>query len=120
MSLKCDNNKEAHKDKNICSISAKNNIGIKEMLTQLSTLINFKTEKLPSDNMFLCNARQVALFKRADAVIRRAIDLLLCNKEMDIVASELKDFVPIVDEMLGKISSNEVLNKIFKGFCVGK
>ena len=70
--------------------------------------------------MFLCNARQVALFKRADAVIQGAIEHLLLNREMDVVASELKDFVPIVDEMLGKISSNEVLNKIFKGFCVGK
>ena len=119
---KCDtkNNQKIDKEKNIYPISAKNNIGIKGMLTQLSTLINFKFEKLSSDNVFLCNARQVALFKRADAVIQGAIEHLLLNREMDVVASELKDFVPIVDEMLGKISSNEVLNKIFKGFCVGK
>ena len=31
-----------------------------------------------------------------------------------------KKIVDIIEEMLGKISSEEVLNKIFKGFCVGK
>ena len=119
---KCDNkkNKEKYNKGAIYPISAKNNIGIKKMLTYLSTLINFKFEKFSSESMFLCNARQVALFKRANDVVSGAIEHLLCDREMDIVASELKDFVPIVDEMLGKISSNEVLNKIFKGFCVGK
>ena len=39
---------------------------------------------------------------------------------MDVVALELNCFVDVVDEMLGKITTNEVLNNIFKGFCVGK
>ena len=40
--------------------------------------------------------------------------------EMDIVASELRDGSLLFDELLGKMTSDEVLIKIFKGFCVGK
>ena len=39
---------------------------------------------------------------------------------MDIVASGCNDFVQIIEEILGKISSNDILKNIFKGFCVGK
>ena len=40
--------------------------------------------------------------------------------EMDIIASEIKDGANLFDELLGKMTSDEVLNKIFTGFCVGK
>ena len=39
---------------------------------------------------------------------------------MDIVASQTKEVVNLIEELLGKITSTEVLNNIFKGFCVGK
>ena len=42
------------------------------------------------------------------------------NIEMDIVASQLKGATDMFDELLGKMTSNEILNNIFKGFCVGK
>ena len=52
--------------------------------------------------------------------MQRSIENLRLDREMDIIASELQGFVSIMDEMLGKMASNEVLNKIFQGFCVGK
>ena len=42
------------------------------------------------------------------------------NVEMDIIASLSQEVVSLIEEMLGKITSNEILNNIFKGFCVGK
>ena len=40
--------------------------------------------------------------------------------EMDIIASQIKDSVYMFEELLGKMTTEEVLNNIFKGFCVGK
>ena len=119
---KCDNieNRKGRIDKKIYKISAKNNIGINALLTKLSTLISLKIEKVSSDNVFLCNARQISLFKKAHQAVQRSIENLRLDREMDIIASELQGFVSIMDEMLGKMASNEVLNKIFQGFCVGK
>ena len=40
--------------------------------------------------------------------------------EMDILASQLKSASDLFDELLGKLTPSDVLNNIFKGFCVGK
>jgi len=39
---------------------------------------------------------------------------------MDIVASHMHELTNLLDECLGKISNDQVLNKIFNSFCVGK
>ena len=53
-------------------------------------------------------------------IISNALGLLKDRVSMDVVASELKNYIDIMDELLGRFTSNEILNKIFKGFCVGK
>ena len=64
--------------------------------------------------------RQINLLKGGQVIIKRTIEEVESGGAMDVVALELNCFVDVVDEMLGKITTNEVLNNIFKGFCVGK
>ena len=120
---KCDNiqpNKVYNKEKNIYQISAKNGIGINKILTKLCTALNSKTSKGSYENVIVCNKRQIKLLEDGMVVISNTLDLLEDKASMDVVASELKNYIDIMDELLGRFTSNEILNKIFKGFCVGK
>ena len=64
--------------------------------------------------------RQINLLKQVNVVFKGVLNSLNKNIEMDIVASQLREAIDVFEELLGKMTSNEILNNIFKGFCVGK
>ena len=64
--------------------------------------------------------RQINLLKEISVVFDVLSISLKNSVEMDLIASQLKDATDLFDELLGKLTSNDVLNNIFKGFCVGK
>jgi tRNA modification GTPase len=40
--------------------------------------------------------------------------------ELEIVAFELRDSINHIDALMGKTTVDDILNKVFSGFCVGK
>ena len=118
---KCDDLQKGVMFENIeIQLSAKNNIGITLLLTQLLTLVSKSVEISTYQNTAVCNERQYLLVKRAQEEVGVILQELNSGCSMDIVASSCRGFVEIVEELLGQITSNDVLNNIFKGFCVGK
>ena len=118
---KCDTLKKATFIKNgEIKISAKNNIGINELLMCLLTFIKNNIKKSTYHNIVVCNERQVNLVKKAKEKINIVLKDMQQGCTMDIIASDCKDFIEILEELLGKVASVDVLNNIFKGFCVGK
>ena len=107
---------------NVCKIklSAQNDRGINALLTHLLTIIEKTVVLNDCDNVALCTVRQIDLLNRGHAVIKEIIVTLNDGLDMDVVASLCREFIGIIEEMLGEITSNEILNNIFKGFCVGK
>ena len=61
-----------------------------------------------------------ALIKQAKGCVGVVLEDLKVGCSMDIVASGCRDFIDIVQDLLGEVTSDEILNNIFKGFCVGK
>ena len=78
------------------------------------------SNKTTFSNIALCSTRQIVLLKEIELLFMSALKNFNEGLEMDIVASELRDGSLLFDELLGKMTPDEVLNKIFKGFCVGK
>lgn len=116
---KCDNGVNNDKNK-VIETSCNKNLGLDSLLTVLLTITNLDLDKNDASNIALCNIRQINLLKQIKLVFEDAMNSLENNIEMDIVASQLKGATDMFDELLGKMTSNEILNNIFKGFCVGK
>ena len=100
----------------ILKISSIKNINIDSLLTRLSTTIEASFFK---EDVFLCSARQIILLKKARGA------LLALNKDLlDIELVEraviVRAVVDLMREIFGDIYSEDILNNIFKGFCVGK
>ena len=101
-------------------LSAKNNIGIEELFTILLTLVDDKNCEFDPPDLIACNARQVNLLEQGKDIISDILENIKNEIEMDIIASQCREFIDVTEELLGKVTTNEVLNGIFKGFCVGK
>ena len=118
---KCDDLKNSKIIKNKeFRVSAQNNVGIRGLLTHLLTLVANNIELGSYKNIVLCNERQISLIRSAEANINIILEDLIEGQSMDIVASGCRDFIGVIEELLGKITSEDILNNIFKGFCVGK
>ena len=97
-------------------VSALKNINIDVLLTRLSTLI--KTSFF-DDGAFFASERQVLLLESS---LRDLKQLLNGSNEIDMVgfSSVLRRSVSSLQEVFGEVYNEDVLNAVFKGFCVGK
>ena len=68
----------------------------------------------------LSNARQIALVKNSALSLEKAISSLENDFGYEFTAFDLKEASSFLEEMLGKISSDDILNNIFDNFCIGK
>ncbi len=100
-------------------ISAKRsrNIGLLE-----EAIVNsvYKGRVHPSDPVMVSNLRQVASLREAQKLIAEALLSLDNNLSSEFTAQGIKDSLACLDSMLGKDFSEDLLNKIFSQFCIGK
>ena len=101
-------------------VSSLNGFGVDNLLTHLLTVVSDRNLKNTSTNQALCSERQVFLVERAIYCVNEINESLSSGVTMDIISMTTRELVEILDEMIGKVYTEDVLNNIFKGFCVGK
>ncbi len=97
-------------------VSALKNINIDFLLTELSTLIK---SSFFDERAFFASERQVVLLEGSLENLKSLLD---CVGEVDMVelSSVLRRSIVGLEEVFGEIYNEDVLNAVFKGFCVGK
>ena len=89
-------------------------------------LKNIITMKLVSKNkshsgVVLTTARQKTAITACNNSLKMSLTHLNKNTpELEIVAFELRKSLDHIDTLLGKTTVEDILNKVFSGFCVGK
>ena len=130
MNIKCDNiifcmskmdNESLDKNNDgSINISCHKNHGIDCLKNKLSTVLSTEYSYDFSNDKVLISDRQIIIFQEASDIIIKIQSMIKENLGMDIVASHMHELTNLLDECLGKISNEQVLNKIFNSFCVGK
>ena len=77
-------------------------------------------EDLPCDGSILTNARQGEAVGRAAEAIGRALEAMEAGITPDAVLTELEDALSALGELTGRTVREDITNKIFERFCVGK
>jgi len=113
---KIDISKTKLKKGSALGVSALKNINIDVLLTELSTLIK---GSFFNDGAFFASERQVVLLQSS---LESLSSLLEDFNNVDVVSfsSILRKSVSGLQEVFGEIYNEDVLNSVFKGFCVGK
>lgn len=96
--------------------SVKNDIGIRELLEKIYDML--KTN-LDSEFVSLFNIRQINLLEEAKEELAKA------KSDMDympfeVVEVSLRVALDKVLEIIGRVGDDEIIDRVFKDFCVGK
>lgn len=75
--------------------------------------------KLP-ERPLITNMRQANALRKSLVSINKALDALDADSGYEFIAFDLIEASSALEEILGIVSPDEVLNQIFAGFCIGK
>ncbi len=116
---KADIEKPNRKKKGVFYISALKGTGVKDLIKEVEKRTAYVT---PSSSSTINNLRQKEALRKSSASLSRALTLLGKKPfvEFELVAFEIRSSINHLEVFLGKISSEDVLNRVFSGFCVGK
>ena len=101
-------------------LSSKNSDGISTLLKLLSTKLSSVFGAHSDFDPIIVSKRQKNLLLEAQRISEQALSLSTQNIETDILASILHGLNDTLSEIIGNVSSTDVVNNIFSEFCIGK
>ena len=97
-------------------ISSKTNFGIKNLLEKV---YSYLSSIEPKETSLITSERQILHSKKALIALKR-IKKLSITEETELVAEELRLASKHISNITSLIDNEDVLDKIFKNFCIGK
>jgi tRNA modification GTPase len=98
-------------------VSALTGSGIEELRAHLKGCIGFQT---PDGGAISARARHLEALARARDSVEEAVRQLTERRAGELVAEELRAAQRSLGEITGEFTSDDLLGRIFSGFCIGK
>ena len=99
------------------AVSALTGEGVDALRAHLKQIMGFA---MPEAGAVSARARHVEALRRARAAVDTAARVLAETRAGELVAQELREAQRALAEVGGALSSEELLGRIFAGFCIGK
>lgn len=104
---------------NIIEMSVLNDIGIDKLKNKIEEI--FETSDLDYENeLIITNERHKSLLKEAADYLNEAKSQILNGAPIDIVEIVIKSATKSLGQIIGTDVSQDVVDKIFEKFCLGK
>jgi len=103
----------------VVDISAKKFTNIKLFEDTIADLV-YNGQVSSAEPMFLSNLRHIEAMQKAGKLILEATQGLDNKLPIEFIAQDIKEALTYLDEVLGKSFSEDLLDKIFSEFCIGK
>lgn len=100
-------------------ISAKTLKNIRALEDSIAEMV-YKGKLAPSGSVMVANLRHIQAIKKAQKLVAETIDSLDNKLSPEFVSQGIKDSMACIDELLGRRFSEDLLDKIFGQFCIGK
>ena len=107
------------KDKIILKTSVMNEHGIEAVENEIAKLV-YHGEIKSKENDFITNVRHIAALKKAKESINAAIRATDSAIGYDFIEVDIKDAYDYLGEITGETLGEDVIDKIFSKFCLGK
>jgi tRNA modification GTPase len=99
-------------------VSAKTGLGIRELKEAVMAPLREKT--FLQGGVAITQARHVEGLQTIQNALRKSLELIKKDVSPELIAFELAVAVKSVHELLGKVFHEQVIDRIFKEFCLGK
>lgn len=97
--------------------SALKKMGRAEMLAKVESIL---ADQLFEDSTVVMNARHFELLEKMRGSLDRSRSQFKENASPEFIAFELQDALHAIHEILGKKFDDQVMDRVFKEFCLGK
>jgi tRNA modification GTPase len=99
-------------------VSARTGAGVEDLRSELARCLQESAENGLEE--ILCGERHEEEVRRALCMIRQACDTWANGGTEELVASEVRSAAAALGEITGKSVGEDVLDRIFSQFCIGK
>ncbi len=103
----------------VLKISALCGEGLKRLEQEIADYI-WQGKSASGAEILVSNIRHREALKKAQRFLKRAIKAAEANRGAEIIALEIKEAQASLGEIIGKISCEDILDRIFSQFCIGK
>lgn len=110
--------KKKSDDPNIAFVSALSGKGVSDLKKKIINRIDLG--KYDISHGLISNTRQLAAAKKSFKAIKQAIKTTQKNIGLEFIAFDLREASEALEEIIGKVTSEDIINSIFDRFCVGK
>ncbi|MBQ9472227.1 MAG: tRNA uridine-5-carboxymethylaminomethyl(34) synthesis GTPase MnmE [Ruminococcus sp.] len=115
---KLDEEKLKDKFKEIVRMSAKNSDGVRELIEAIKRV--YAVSDLDSNLTLIYNERQRSLTINARDCVHEAIEALNIGMTFDAITVSIEEAIAYLCELTGERVTDEVVDRVFHNFCVGK
>ena len=99
-------------------VSAENN-NIDELINKINDM--FKLDEINNSDMtYISNAREISLLKKAKKSSDNLVKSLEDNIPIDMLEIDIKNIIDYLGEITGDSYDNELIDRLFSNFCLGK
>ena len=105
-------------EENIVFLSTINKIGLNELRKKIVEMFNL--DSINSDMNMFVNAKDIAKIKKCISLIEKIRKSIKDNIPIDMIEIDLREINDILGNIIGESYDEELLDTIFKNFCLGK
>lgn len=100
-------------------ISAKTGEGLDRLKTLITDRLNSKYDRL-GEEIIITNKRQVEALRMAQEHLRNSKNTIKAGEGNEFVVVDLRNALDAIGLITGETATEDILNNIFAGFCIGK
>jgi len=105
-------------ENHVCFVSAKTREGINRLEKKIAALI--LEYELDQESVLITRLRHKHALEHSFEALNKSYDAFLRGESLEFVALDLKQSLDALKELIGEIYSEDLLDVIFKEFCIGK
>ena len=98
-------------------ISCKTGYGLKELANELEEIA---IGNIADSDIVSMNASQITILKQGMKLCKDLLDDIKGDIDPALISVEITGLIDILDEIIGKITTEDMLDVMFRNFCVGK
>lgn len=104
----------------VITISVLQNKNIDQIETRINQLFFNNAQSIEKDATYLSNARHISLIEKAIDCLEAVNQGLLAGMPVDLLQIDMTQAWQILGEITGDAAPDELINKLFSQFCLGK
>ena len=102
------------------SISLLNDVTIEKLKNNMTALIHSKELNLSSADIILTNLRHRICLENVVISLNNAVTTIDEGMSGEFISVDLRNSLKHLGEITGEVTNDEILNNIFRNFCIGK